>query len=558
MRNILRNKTSLIRRIFFYIIVLSVFSASQGYCEKLNNTEIPLVVVNGDTITSKNIDRMVIKTHKNLEMSDKQSFDYNKLLTKSINDLLILQEAYALGLDENEDVLKTLDEKRKELIRKLYLSHAFKPNIIVTDKEISDFFDENLKRYQFRTISLATMDEANDVYKLLKQGQPFDSLATELSLDYRRLKNGLHMVTFKMNVEKLLLKKAERMQVGEFSKPFLYKKYYTILKLEKKMDADKSKFDVFKDKIKDRLIEERKEIAWYKFMDELHSKYPITVDSAVIDDIKADKADVLRMKFRQGTDRPVLAINDEYFISDNQLRNEISHNIMNAGTTPFNIILVNSINKKQEELLSIYSAVQNGYWDSTRVVDWYYNELDSSMIELYLKEMIVSKISFNKAEFENYYNENKENFRNQDQFLLEQMKIADNDKSHDAALALKEGAQWSYIFNEYNCVKDVPDDQTKWVSLENYPPEVKKELESLHVGQTSSSFQTAEGFVIFQIKDRKQGGYKSIDEVDMQIRKVMFQKKFNELMDAHLNSLKNKSKIVYFDKEISKYFGKEN
>ncbi len=557
MRNILQKEIRfLVRTGVFIIAALTIIAAHANSVEVINQPY-PLVVVNGDTITSKNIDQLLIKTHKSMAMEEKQSFDYDKLLTKSINDLLILQEAYSLGLDENDYLVDLLYERRKEVIQQLYLAHNFRPEIIIPDQEIDDYFEANLIRYQFRTISLASLDEANEIYELLSQGHSFDSLATARSVDHRRFKKGLHSVTFKMNVDKILLTQSDKMEVGEFSKPIIYQDNYSIIKLEKRLEANRERFDSFKDKIIDRLTEGRKEVAWTKFMQDLLQKYPVTVDSNIIEEIRADQADVLKMEFRQGTDNPVLKIDEEYFITDNVLRNEISHSLMNAGTTPFDVILFNSINKKQEELLSTYAAMQNGFIDSARVIEWYYHTMDSTLIEMYLKEMIVAKIAFNRDDFQEYYNLNLEEFRKPDEFLLDDMLLADHNQSHKAANALKDGAQWSFIYKSYKASSEKTTDEDKWMTLINFPEKIQKELIDLQVGQTSAPLQSNEGYVIFKIKDRRAGGIKPIEEVDMKIREIMFQKIFNELLDEHLTKLKDNSEIVHIENNINLYFGKD-
>ena len=58
------------------------------------------------------------------------------------------------------------------------------------------------------------------------------------------------------------------------------------------------------------------------------------------------------------------------------------------------------------------------------------------------------------------------------------------------------------------------------------------------------------------IKNKKQGRLKTIEESDKKIREIMFQEKFNEISDKHLNLLKENSEIVYFEDLIDEYFKK--
>ena len=45
------------------------------------------------------------------------------------------------------------------------------------------------------------------------------------------------------------------------------------------------------------------------------------------------------------------------------------------------------------------------------------------------------------------------------------------------------------------------------------------------------------------------------DKVELEIRKVMFQRKFNENMDRMLTLMKDNSEIIYFEDRITSYLG---
>ena len=62
------------------------------------------------------------------------------------------------------------------------------------------------------------------------------------------------------------------------------------------------------------------------------------------------------------------------------------------------------------------------------------------------------------------------------------------------------------------------------------------------------------GWLVFQLTGRRPGQVRSLADVEMQIRQVLFQRKFNDLLDAHLNLLKERSDIVLFADRIEAYF----
>jgi parvulin-like peptidyl-prolyl isomerase len=80
-------------------------------------------------------------------------------------------------------------------------------------------------------------------------------------------------------------------------------------------------------------------------------------------------------------------------------------------------------------------------------------------------------------------------------------------------------------------------------------------LDTTPVGGSTEAFPVADGWVIFRVIERKQGEIMPPEDVEAEIRKVMFQKKFNENIDRLLTLLRDNSEIVYFEDRIANYLG---
>lgn len=119
---------------------------------------------------------------------------------------------------------------------------------------------------------------------------------------------------------------------------------------------------------------------------------------------------------------------------------------------------------------------------------------------------------------------------------------------------MQDGANFNFLKKQYDPDTSSSSEEKKWVSTGVFPQRVKKGLEKLKKGFFSRSFKTKKGWLIFYLRDKRPGEIKSIEEVDMAIRKIMFQEKFNELMDYNLEILKNNSTIIYFDENIERCF----
>ena len=81
---------------------------------------VALVVVNGDTIYSTDLDRALMSAHQSMGSAKLMDFDYERLLTRLVNDRLIIQEAAAMGMDEDRRIIDRLRRIAPQRFENLY------------------------------------------------------------------------------------------------------------------------------------------------------------------------------------------------------------------------------------------------------------------------------------------------------------------------------------------------------------------------------------------------------------------------------------------------------
>jgi len=193
-----------------------------------------------------------------------------------------------------------------------------------------------------------------------------------------------------------------------------------------------------------------------------------------------------------------------------------------------------------------------------RVVRRYEHSLDSALIEVYLKETVVAQIKFNWAEFEEYYKEHLDDFRRDTQYQLDRIEVADSAKAAEVALRLADGADFNFLAGLYDPNPEHKAQADDWVTLASFPPSIAKNIEQLDIGDETPAFQIADGYLFLRLKDRRPGEPEEIKDVEMRIREIMFQRKFNELLDKTLATLKEHSHVEYRQDAIDKYFGSDS
>jgi parvulin-like peptidyl-prolyl isomerase len=293
---------------------------------------------------------------------------------------------------------------------------------------------------------------------------------------------------------------------------------------------------------------------WNAFIGKLADRYPVTIDSSIIETIAASGDNLYTADFLKSSDRPVIVLDKDHTITESELRKSISHAAMASAGQSIRPVLNIAVQSSIAELVLSKAVEESGYLDDPDIVKLYDASLDSALIELYLKEAVVDKIRFKKAEFDSYYSDNVEDFRESPQYSLAKILLTDEETADLVEERLKSGADFSYLARKYDTDPNNAGNKTLDVKLSTFPEPIRSDMAKLKPGDASPAFQVEGGWVIFLVKDIEPGRVKTQDEVEMEIRDVMFQKKFDEQLDKTLDLLKANSDIEYNNDTIEAYF----
>ena len=538
------------------LLITAVFESisTAGSQDKGNNLpDTVLAVVNDDLIRTSDFDRIFMNLHRKQSTQQKDTFDYRKLLNKLINDRLLIQEAIALGFDTDEQLLKQLNEDRIQNAIRQFFRENFKPDLNIGEDAVLAYFTSNYYRMQIRSISLIDSLASVEVYRSLLSGCDMDSLAREVSLDMYRYKGGLQNLKYYADIEVELRDRAVKLKPGEINRPIPFRTGFTVIRLENRVPADTAELGKLRNKIESFLKQREIESASRDFIEYLYSEYPVKEDSRVIEKIYADSSGIFTQQFGQGTGKIAIYHDDNFLTVDTEIRNKISHMAMTSAQKPLGLLIADGIQKAKDDLVIKTAAITAGYLENTAVMDIYQHSMDSALIELYLQDTVLPGIVFNRAEFDSYYEEHREDFRKPAQYKMDELLIADEATAHEIEKALAEGADFDFQVKSHNLAISSGNDQRSWVTLESYPEIIKAQIESLKIGDATAAYPTGDGWLIIRIKDSRPGEINTIDEVDMKIREAMFQMKFTENLDNALKVLKENSSVILNQKGIDKY-----
>ena len=77
-----------------------------------------VAIVNGQTVLLESLERQLGRMHASAEETQRSGFDLDRLMFRVVNDVLLSQEARALGMHEETSVIEQVEERRHELALK--------------------------------------------------------------------------------------------------------------------------------------------------------------------------------------------------------------------------------------------------------------------------------------------------------------------------------------------------------------------------------------------------------------------------------------------------------
>jgi len=305
--------------------------------------------VNNSIITRADLHRnqeQAAQDSKELNLSQKQ---IDERAANSLRDLidqqLLIQKAADLGISADADLVKRLDELRKEMkagsmedLQKLAEGQGvsweeFKQNtrngilaqkvigsevgsrIQITRDEVQKFYDEHKSEIsqpervrlseiliannpnapkpepgKQSTLGAATTEQvaaaeakANDIYQQLKSGAKFDELARKES-NSSTAEQGGDLGYFKRNdLAKELEDKSFALKAGEFTQPIQTRQGFIILRVTDHIDAGTPPLDRVRDQIQEQLYSQRVQPALREYLTKLREDAYIDIKPGYTD-----------------------------------------------------------------------------------------------------------------------------------------------------------------------------------------------------------------------------------------------------------------------------------
>jgi parvulin-like peptidyl-prolyl isomerase len=231
-------------------------------------------------ITAEEIDNYFNRIDARFPSFDREYEEKRRLLDSLINQRLLIIGAYEKGLENHDDVLTVMEGEKHKFLLDVMFEKEIIDKAMPSEAEIRDWYDRSAEELHAAHIVVDSLSTAQEVLKKLKEGENFEKLALEYSIDptVKRNQGDLDWFVWGMYVDEFQ-NAAFKLKPGEISAPVKTQYGYHIIKLiDRRPSENRKSFEEAKDQIRDVILERRKRKLMQDYVEKLRAEYPITVE----------------------------------------------------------------------------------------------------------------------------------------------------------------------------------------------------------------------------------------------------------------------------------------
>ncbi len=237
-----------------------------------------MVAENGKPV----LDMLIANKIIDLELKKENITISNEDIDKEMD---LIAEHYG-GLDNFEQMLtiygQSIDSVKQNIEKNLQVKKLLEPQIIITDEEIKDYFEENKESFNTEEqikashILVDNEEKAMEVKNKLNAGEDFAELAKEYSTDNSNKDNGGSLGFFgRGEMVPEFEDIAFSLEAGKTSEPVKTDFGFHIIKVEEKKEAKEAVLEENTEQVKNMIFEQRLPEAYNSWYEKKSTEYKI-------------------------------------------------------------------------------------------------------------------------------------------------------------------------------------------------------------------------------------------------------------------------------------------
>jgi parvulin-like peptidyl-prolyl isomerase len=505
-----------------------------------------VAIVNGEVITTADLEKRLEDLHGAVGQTQRSPANLERLLFRAVNDVLIGQEARAIGLHEEPPVPESIERNRQRLALSILERQEITKPSQPEEQEVAELFEERYRRASFHVLTAAEPAGAEQILDALSEGVDIATVALEKSIDPYREQAGLLEGVARKDLPLAIANVVFRLAPQEVVGPVKTDLGWSVIVARDFDEPDPQLFEEAKSGLA-RLVRQRKATANRQALQEqLRSRHTVTIDQELVDSIQPIRRPDGRLTAESpGTESVIAKIGDEITLGGDEYAVALERRWRTipeeeAARAAAPIILETLI----AERLFLAEAYSRGYQRDGAVRRALHGLETEMVIPKYLNTVLAAGIEVSEEEKRAYYEENKETFRRPPRVNLGQITVPTREQAESIADTLRGGSDLAWLAERHSTdgLRNKGGIQGWSVGRPDGTPLNTAFLEAA-AGETLDPVQRDDSWVVSKVVAREEQGIFSYEEVSGNMRDAVFRQKFTSNLDRFVKTARSRSEI---------------
>lgn len=243
-----------------------------------------LAVVNGREVTNQDLNETIQRFPRERQSFFQSEEGRKQLLEQVISFELLYNYAEDNGIDEDAIFTLQLQKARKELLTQAAIDKILS-TVTVSEEEAEEYFNQNKEMFnEGETVSakhilVETLEKANSIKEEISKGMSFENAATEYSSCPSKAQGGSLGSFSRGQMVPEFENAAFSLEIGVVSEPVQTQFGYHLIKVENKKSGHEKSFPEVKENIKNQLLQQKQNMKYLEFVQNLKKSYSIEIKS---------------------------------------------------------------------------------------------------------------------------------------------------------------------------------------------------------------------------------------------------------------------------------------
>ncbi|MEW6326189.1 MAG: peptidyl-prolyl cis-trans isomerase [Thermodesulfobacteriota bacterium] len=503
----------------------------------------PVAWVDGVPVTEGDLKEALKITHRTEAVRPGEHPDLMVYVNKLIDERLIVQEAYRMGLDKDPWVQNKMHEyKLRESVVRLYKEEV-QDRIRMSDDEMRRFYNEQMEEAHIRQITLGTEEEALNIRDQIEAGSDMAALAREHSIDIFKDKGGDRGFLRRWQLPESVRDAAFSLKDGQIAPVIKTSSGYQIIKIEEKKAAPEKNLEEIR-RVAEKSLRKKKEEALGQ---EVLKGYRKQADIVISGDLLAElpvSIDAAKDEKWAKDERPIAKIGEEILTVGQfcqQLKDMPESKLVTDDPLALKRKFIDSwIDRKLVDITALNRHYERDE-DFGRMLKYYEEYL---LKKLFAQKVIYPQIKISDELLKNYYDNHRDNYLKPVQYRIRQITVTDEAQARTILEQLRGGADFAWL------AKNKSEDglaekggDRGWISGDSLPSSFAKAVCDLKVGELSDIFSENGAYFIVKLEAKSDVEYEDFEQIKDAVQKDYVKENYEQLWTNYAGELRQDAEV---------------